>query len=67
MTDVKKSGRKTGILEKIRLANSEQHAASTENSERLDYRKGNLEQNRLKNAGVWEACPVLDETGKPME
>ncbi len=62
----RKSGVLSGAMEKIRHANSEQHAAFW-NRQGLDYRKGNLDQNKLRNAGVWNACPVLDETGKPID
>lgn len=67
MTDDKKTGIITKLLDRIRHENSEQYAAKAGNTERLDYSKGNIDQNRLKNAGVWESCPVLDELGNPLE
>lgn len=66
MSEKRKPGFFSSVMEKIRHANSEQHA-SFWNRQGLDYTKGNLDQNKLKNAGVWDSCPVLDETGKPVD
>jgi hypothetical protein len=67
MTEKKKPGLVTKLLDRIRQVNSELFAANAENTERLDYEKGNIDQNHLKNAGVWGNCPIMDERGNPIK
>jgi len=67
MSEEKKSGIVSKLFDRIRNENKENLTPTAENSGRLGYGKGNIDQGRMKNAGVWDTCPVLDEQGKPIE
>ena len=60
-------GKKPGFLDRIRREGRDRFATGGTHREPLSYAKGNLPQNEPKNAGVWNTCPVLDETGRPLE
>lgn len=62
-----KKGALSRLFDKIRSENRENLTPTAENSGRLGYEKGNIDQNRMKNVEVWDSCPVLDEQGKPLE
>lgn len=55
------------IFDRIRASNQDDYSAKADNTARLDYQKGNIDQTKLKNTEVWDSCPVLDEAGKPMK
>lgn len=67
MSEEKKAGAVKKIFDKIRAANSDEHSAKSDNNARLGYDKGNIDQLKPKNTDVWDTCPVLDETGKPLQ
>lgn len=67
MEPEEKSPHHAPFLERLRKANRIQFAPAHDNSERLDYTKGNIQQNKDELMRVWETCPVLDEQGKPIE
>lgn len=67
MSENKKPGFFKKTMDKIRHTNIEEHSPAADNNARLDYSKGNLDQNRPKNTDVWDTCPVLDEQGKPLK
>ena len=55
------------FFDKLRHINQQEHAAKADNAARLNYQKGNFDQEKPKNAAVWDSCPVLDEQGKPVK
>lgn len=67
MSEHKKPGFFKKAFDKIRHVNTEEHSPAADNNARLDYSKGNFDQNRPKNSEVWDSCPVLDEQGKPVK
>ena len=67
MDEKKKSNPLTRALDRIHHTNRRNYAPGAENSARLNYTEGNIEQNRENIADVWDTCPVLDEQGNPIK
>lgn len=66
MTQERKASKLKRFFEKLRHINQQELSAKADNAARLSYQKGNFEQDKPKNAAVWDSCPVLDEQGKPV-
>ncbi|NLX82389.1 MAG: hypothetical protein GXZ04_01015 [Clostridiales bacterium] len=67
MSEQKRAGMFRKLLDKMHNVNTDEYSPSADNNARLDYAKGNIDQNKPKNTDVWDTCPVLDETGKPVK
>lgn len=67
MKEEKKPGVVKQFFEKLRDVNKAEHSPAADNTARLGYDKGNIDQNQPKNVDVWDTCPVLDEQGKPLK
>lgn len=66
MSEKKNTGIVNRLLNRITNANQDTHPATAENTAKLTYEKGNLDQDKVK-SNVWNTCPVLDEQGKPIK
>lgn len=67
MSEKKKPSVLKKLLDRMHHVNTEEHSPAADNNARLDYAKGNIDQNKPKNTDVWDTCPVLDEQGKPVK
>lgn len=66
MSEKKQSGIVNRLLNRITDANQDTHPPTSENTAKLTYEKGNLDQDQVR-SNVWNTCPVLDEQGKPIK
>ena len=66
MSEKKQTGIVNRLLNRMIDTNQETHPAQAENTAKLSYEKGNLEQDKVK-SNVWNTFPVLDEQVKPLK